>query len=192
MAFRFVAVGTSLGGFAALQSVLGRLPKDFPLPIGIVQHRSIDDSDAFAPLLSAYTSLPVVEVDDKQKIEDGRIYVCPANYHMMVEDDHFALSTDGPVMYARPSIDVFFDSAADAFGEGAIAVLLTGMSKDGTAGLQRIKARGGFAVVQDPAGAEGQVMPRAAITAGHADKILSLHEIAPFLVSQCTTQRTHA
>src|ERR1051326_590775 len=158
---RFIAIGTSLGGFHALKTVLGALPKDFPLPVGVVQHRSHEDSDAFAPLLAAHTQLPVVEVDDKQEIREGHIYICPPNYHLLIDENHFALSTDGQVLYARPSIDVFFESAAEAFGNGVIGVLLTGMSKDGTAGLAKIKDRGGIAVVQDPAAAEGRVMPEA-------------------------------
>ena len=112
MAFHIVAVGTSLGGFQALKTVLGALPKDFAVPIGVVQHRSYEDSEPFAPLLATHTNLPVVEVDDKEEIKEGHIYVCPSNYHLLVDGDHFALSTDAPILHARPSIDVFFQSAA--------------------------------------------------------------------------------
>jgi two-component system chemotaxis response regulator CheB len=159
MPFRFIAVGTSLGGFQALRTLLGGLPKDFPLPLAVVQHRSYDDSEAFAPLLAAQTKLPVIEVDDKEEIKEGHVYVSPSNYHLMVDGHHFALSTDAPVLHARPSIDVLFESAAESFRDAVIGVLLTGMSRDGTAGLKRIKEYGGYAVVQDPAAAEGQVMP---------------------------------
>lgn len=182
----FIAIGTSLGGFHALKTVLGALPRDFQVPVGVVQHRSPDDSEGFASMLAAHTPLPVVEVDDKQEIEEGHIYICPSNYHLLVDDGHFALSTDAAVLYARPSIDVFFQSAADAFNNGVIGVLLTGMSKDGTAGLARIKDCGGIAIVQDPAEAEGHVMPQAAISSISIDKILSLAEIGPSLVSLCT------
>ena len=181
MVARFIAIGTSLGGFHALKTVLGALPRDFPLPIGVVQHRSPEDSEAFAPLLAAHTHLPVIEVDDKEEIREGHIYICPSNYHLLIDDRHFALSTDVQVLYARPSIDVFFESAAEAFGDGVIGVLLTGMSKDGTAGLSKIKQHGGIIVVQDPTEAEGRVMPAAAISALAVDKILPLAEIAPFL-----------
>ena len=190
MAVHFVAVGTSLGGYHALKTVLGGLAKDFPLPIAVVQHRSHEDSAAFAPLLASHLQLPVVEVDDKLAIKEGHIYVCPSNYHLLVEDDHFALSADAPVLHARPSIDVLFESAAEAFRDSVIGVLLTGMSKDGTAGLKRIKEVGGYAVVQDPAAAEGQVMPKAAIESVAVDKILPLEEIAPFLTAFCAGQRT--
>lgn len=190
MAFQFVAVGTSLGGFHALTKVLGGLSRDFPLPIAVVQHRSHEDSDGFAPLLGNHMQLPVVEVEDKEEIKDGHIYVCPSNYHLLVEEGQFALSTDAPVLYARPSIDVLFESAAEAFREGVIGVLLTGMSKDGTAGLKRIKEVGGYAVVQDPAAAEGHVMPKAAIDSVAVDRVLPLDEIAPFLAALCAGQRT--
>jgi two-component system chemotaxis response regulator CheB len=190
MAFQFVAVGTSLGGFDALKTILGALPKEFPLPVAVVQHRSYEDSETFAPLLASYMQLPVIEVDDKESIRDGRIYVCPSNYHLLVDGDHFALSTGAPVLHARPSIDVLFESAAESFRQGVIGILLTGMSKDGAAGLKRIKENGGYAVVQDPAFAEGPVMPEAAIASGAVDKILPLEEIAPFITALCAGQRT--
>jgi two-component system, chemotaxis family, protein-glutamate methylesterase/glutaminase len=190
MSFQIIAVGTSLGGFQALKTVLGGLPKDFPLPIGIVQHRSYEDSEPFTPLLARHVNLPVIEVDDKEEIKEGHIYVCPSNYHLMVDGTHFALSTDAPVLHARPSIDVFFESAAESFREGVVGVLLTGMSKDGTAGLQKIKEAGGYIVVQDPTAAEGHVMPKAAIDSVEVDKILPLEEIARFLTTLCAGQRT--
>src|SRR5438105_6460575 len=111
MAFQLVAIETSLGGFHALKMVLGALPKDFMLPIAVVQHRSHDDSEAFAPLLAGQTRLPVIEVEDKEPIKPGHVYVCPANYHVLVDGDHFGLSIDAPVLHARPSIDVLCDSA---------------------------------------------------------------------------------
>ena len=182
MAFRIVAVGASLGGFRALKAVLGGLPKDFPLPIVVVQHRSLDESELLAALLANYVSLPVVEVHDKQEIEDGRIYVGPSSYHVLIDGNHLALSTEGPVSHARPSIDVLFESAAETFGEGVLGVLLTGMTRDGAAGLKRIKECGGFTVVQDPLTAEGRPMPEGTIDFAIADKVLPLENIASFLV----------
>jgi len=190
MTFQFVAIGTSLGGFRALQIVLGGLPRDLPLPVAVVQHRSPDDSDALAGLLAGYTQMPVTEIEDKDPIRSGHIYICPSNYHVLVDGVHFALSTDAPVLHARPSIDMFFESAADSFADGVIGILLTGMSKDGTAGLKRIKQRGGYAVVQDPAAAEGRLMPEAAIGSVAVDRILALGDIAPLLVELCAGQRT--
>jgi two-component system chemotaxis response regulator CheB len=187
-----VVVGTSLGGFHALNTVLGALPKEFPLPIAVVQHRSFDDPDLLAPLLSTYVQMPVIEIEDKEPIKASRIFIGPANYHVLIDNDHFALSTDAPVLYARPSIDTLFESAADAMGEGVIGVLLTGMSRDGTAGLKRIRERGGCGIVQDPNSAEGRVMPQAAIASAAADKILPLEEIAPVLMELSVGQKVKA
>ena len=185
MTGQFIAIGTSLGGFHALKTVLGALTKDFPLAVGVVQHRSNEDSEAFAPLLAAYTELRVIEVDDKEEVRNGCVYVCPSNYHLLVDDGHLALSTDEPVLHARPSIDVFFESAAETYRESVIGVLLTGMSKDGTAGLAKIKENGGFAIVQDPLAAEGRIMPETAIASVAIDKILPLEDIGPFLTGLC-------
>jgi two-component system chemotaxis response regulator CheB len=185
--FQIVTIGTSLGGFEALRVLLGGLPKDFPLPVAVVQHRSYEDCEAFAPLLAGHTQLPVIEVEDKQEIREGQIYLGPPNYHLLVERSHFALSADEPVMHARPAIDVFFETAADAFGAGVVGVLLTGMSRDGSAGLRKIKARGGFAVVQDPKTAEGAWMPQAAISSVLVDQVLRLEDIASLLVELCVT-----
>jgi two-component system, chemotaxis family, protein-glutamate methylesterase/glutaminase len=192
MAFQIVVVGTSLGGFHALKTVLGMLPKDFPLPVVVVQHRRFEDAELLAPLLSTYVRLPVVEIDDKQKIMGGQIFVGPSNYHVLIDGVHLALSTEEPILYARPSIDVLFESAAESLGEGVLAVLLTGMSRDGTTGLKRIKECGGFTVVQDPSTAEGQVMPEAAISAQVADKVLPLDAIASLLVDLSAGQRMKA
>ena len=125
--------------------------------------------------------MPVVEVDDKVEIKQGQIFVGPSNYHVLIDDAHLALSMDAPVLRARPSIDVLFESAAESLGEGVLGVLLTGMSQDGVAGLKRIKECGGFTLVQDPATAEGRIMPEAAIESAVADKILPLEKIASFL-----------
>ncbi|HKY05712.1 MAG TPA: chemotaxis protein CheB, partial [Blastocatellia bacterium] len=127
------------------------------------------------------SSLPVVEVEDKQPIFPGKIYMAPANYHLLVEEGHFALSTEGPVQFARPSIDVLFESAADTYRNRVVAVLLSGSNSDGAQGMARVKENGGLAVVQDPATAESRVMPDAAIAATEVDWILPLSEIPLFL-----------
>ena len=191
MVCEFVVIGTSLGGFQALQIVLGDLPRDFPLPIAVIQHRSSDDS-MLTPLLGTHVLLPVVEIEDKQPISPGQIFIGPSNYHVLIDSRHFALSTDAPVLHARPSIDVLFESAAEAFGDGVAGVLLTGMSRDGTSGLKRIRECGGWVVVQDPLTAEGRVMPEAAIESEAADRILPLEKIAAFLMDLPVGQRMKA
>lgn len=191
MSYQIVAVGTSRGGFQALTVLLGGLPNDFPLPVAVVQHRSHEDSEDLAPLIRSYVRLPVIEVEDKEELKGGHIYVCPSNYHLLVERGYFALSTDAPVTYARPSIDVLFESAADSYGEGVVGVLLTGMGRDGATGLTKIKERGGLAIVQDPKSAESQSMPEAAISSVAVDRVLPLGDIAPFLVDVCAGTRTN-
>ena len=192
MGCEIVVIGTSLGGFQALQVALGDLPEDFPLPIAVIQHRSPDDSGMLAPLLGTHVHLRVVEIEDKQPISPGQIFIGPSNYHVLIDSRHFALSTDAPVLHARPSIDVLFESAAESLGEGVLGVLLTGMSQDGVAGLKRIKECGGFTLVQDPATAEGRIMPEAAIESAVADKILPLEKIAAFLLDLFVDQRMKA
>ncbi|BCL33634.1 putative chemotaxis protein-glutamate methylesterase [Nostoc sp. MS1] len=176
-------MGTSLGGLSALQTVLGNLPADFPLPVAIVQHRHKNSDDTLRGMIQEYTSLPVREVEDKDEISPGKVYLAPADYHLLVEPGFFALSTDEPVSYARPSIDVLFDSAADIYGAQVIGVILTGANQDGMQGLKKIKAQGGKTIVQEPSTAASSIMPAAAISAVAVDWILSLPDIAPLLVN---------
>jgi two-component system chemotaxis response regulator CheB len=110
------------------------------------------------------------------------VYLAPADYHLLVESDRtFALSTEGPVRYARPSIDVLFESAADVYGDKVAGVLLTGASADGARGAQRIKQRGGWLIVQDPATAESRVLPNAGLAAAQADEVVPLDRVAASL-----------
>lgn len=183
MSFKIVVIGTSLGGLSALQTVLGDLPSNFQLPIAIVQHRHRDSDDTLKAMIQQFVALPVREVEDKDEMVSGTVYLAPADYHLLVEPGYFALSTDEPVSYARPSIDVLFESAADIYGEQVIGVILTGANQDGMQGLKKIKARGGKTIVQEPSTAASPIMPAAAISAVAVDWILSLYEIAPLLVN---------
>lgn len=181
---RVVVVGCSLGGMRALEIILRGLMPDFSLPIAIVQHRGTDwegQQSQLVRLLQEYCAIPIAEAGDKDPLVGGRVYLAPPDYHLLVDDGSLALSVDARVYHARPSVDVLFESAAEAYREGVLGVLLTGASADGTAGAQRIKARGGTIVAQDPATAESPIMPGAAISAGVVDKVLPLGEIAPFL-----------
>ncbi len=184
-----VVIGTSLGGLHALQSVLGGLGATFPWPVAIVQHRSAEDiDDTLAVILQRHCVLPVREVEDKDPIEPGRVYLGPSDYHLLVEADGFALSTEGRVTFARPSIDVLFESAAAVFGRMVVAVVLTGASSDGAAGVVSVKAAGGRVLVQDPLTADSAVMPRAAIATRRVDEILPLATIGSRL-NQLVQQR---
>lgn len=185
MAFQIVVVGTSLGGLDALEVLLGGLPETFALPVAVVQHRSVMSGDALKAALQRRSRLRVREPQDKEPIVAGRVYVAPADYHLMVEGRTFALSTDAPVCFARPSIDVLFETAADAYGRQVVALVLTGASADGARGAARIQQRGGIVLVQDPKTAESPLMPQSALAATGTDRVLPLPEIAPFLVRLC-------
>ncbi len=180
-----IAIGTSLGGLNALSRLLAALPQTFNVPIVIVQHRSTTpQASGLAELLQQQTALRVIEAEDKMPIESGTVYLAPADYHLLVEDRGvLALSTEGPVRAARPSIDVLFESAADAYRHTLVAVLLTGASTDGADGLAAVKAHGGRALVEDPATAECRTMPAAGIAAAAVDYVLPLPQMAEHLMT---------
>lgn len=181
-----IVIGTSLGGLEALGVLLKGLPTRFPVPIAVVQHRARVEDSGFERLLASQTTLAVVEANDKDPLEPGRVYVAPADYHLLLEASSLALSTAAPASYARPSIDVLFESAADAHGASVVGVILTGSNHDGARGCQRIKAKGGRVCVQDPATAHSSAMPKAAIAAVAVDAILPLGEIGAYLLELCS------
>ena len=189
-----VAIGVSSGGVSALKILLGALPADFPLPILIVQHISPDAGDGMAKLLNNCCAIRVKEADEQDEILPATVYLAPPNYHLLVEQEgRLALSADPPVSYARPSVDVLFESAAQAYGRGLIGVVLTGANFDGANGARAIKERGGMVVVQDPADAEAKQMPSAALAATQPDHVLPLAEIAAQLQAMCavSAKRRH-
>lgn len=177
-----IVVGGSFGGFKALQTILSQLPSEFPTPVAVVLHRSRDPGPMLQDGLQRHCALRVVEVDDKEPIAPGYVYLGPPDYHLLVERTHFGLSADEPVNYARPSIDVLFESAADAFGAAVIGVVLTGASNDGACGAAHILNRGGWVIVQDPASAERPEMPAAALAAAPACEVQPLGQIASTLL----------
>lgn len=180
--FRAVVIGVSSGGVQALSSLLGALPADFPLPIMIVQHIGAEAGNGLARLLDAHSPLRVKEADEQDLVMPGHVYLAPANYHLLVEPDgRLSLSADAPVSYARPSVDVLFEAAADVYTDTLIGVVLTGANFDGSRGLARIKQCGGLVIVQDPEDAEAPQMPVAALAATPVDHVLPLNGIAGLL-----------
>lgn len=159
------------------------LPAEFSLPIVIAQHRGNDSDAGLCEYLGKYSSLPVCEPDDKEPLLGGHVYLAPRDYHLLIENRSFALSTVPPVRFARPSIDVLFESAADAFGAQTIAVVLTGANTDGANGAAAIKSRGGMIIVQDPDSADCPNLPAAAIRQATPDWILPLNQIGPQLIA---------
>lgn len=175
-------MGGSAGGSKALARILALLPEDFALPLLVVQHLHQSDDGAFALHLATLTRLPVVEPCDKATIEAGCLYTAPANYHMLVErGGTISLSVAERVNWSRPSIDVLFESAAVVWGAGVVAVILSGANADGAMGMGAVKAAGGLTIAQDPADADSQTMPRAAIAAGAVDEVLRAEEIGRLL-----------
>lgn len=176
-------IGASLGGLSAVSRVLSALPPGYALPVALAQHRVevTEDVDGLARYLGGMCMLPVKEAEDKDEFAAGRVLVAPAGYHMLIEDGSVALSTEAAVSYARPSVDVLFESAAQAYGSGVLAVVLTGSSRDGAAGAEAVRGAGGQVLVQDPETAESQAMPRAAMAAAKPQAILTLDEIGELL-----------
>jgi two-component system chemotaxis response regulator CheB len=179
--YDLVVVGTSWGGLAALRTLVAGLPDSFQMAVTLVQHRHKDSDHLLQTLLQERSSLEVCEVEDKMPLQHGRIYVAPPDYHTLVEPGHFALSTDAPVRYSRPSIDVTFSSAADSYAHRTVGVVLTGANADGADGLRRISDRGGLALVQDPDSAESRLMPAAARKAVPRARVMSLEGIISYL-----------
>lgn len=181
--FRGVVVGSSAGGMDALLVMLGQIPADFPIPILVASHLHRSDDGRFADYLDAVVELPVSEAADKQPIEAPHVFISPANYHLLVEGHGaLALSTDAKVNWSRPSIDVLFESAARAWGEGAICVVLSGANDDGAEGAHSVKSHGGVAIAQDPNTAEYPVMPEAAIERAGIELVLAPATIGDLLV----------
>ena len=179
-----IVIGTSLGGLNALTTILSGLPPALGLPVAIVQHRSPGSNGSLVQLLAAKSRLAVVDAEDKMPLLPQHAYLAPADYHLLVESrGMLALSTDPHVRSARPSIDVLFESAAQAYGAAVVGVVLTGASADGAQGLRTIADRGGVAIVEDPASAECAVMPDAARAATPTATVLSLPRIADYLAA---------
>jgi two-component system chemotaxis response regulator CheB len=182
VAYSIAVVGTSWGGLNALRELVGGLPADFRIPVVLVQHRHRQSDHLLSTFLQERTRLAVAEVEDKMPIEPGAIFVAPADYHLLVDRGVFTLSTDPPVRYSRPSIDVTFYSAADSYAATTVGVVLTGANSDGSRGLRRIFDRGGLALVQDPATAESPTMPAAALRCVPGATVQSIKDIVATLV----------
>jgi len=183
MQYEAIVIGVSSGGMTALKFIFSALPADFSIPIIIVQHVSARSDNEWINLLNNNSNLTIREADEKEKIESGNVYIAPANYHLMIEKDKtFLLTIDEYVNFARPSIDVLFESAADAYKNKLIGVILTGSNNDGTKGIKRIKEYGGLAIIQDPETAESSTMPASAIAAILPDHILPLDKIVQLLI----------
>lgn len=181
--YQAIVIGASAGGLAAFKQIIPALPASFSIPIIVVQHISADSDNYVVTFLNDLSKIMVKEADEKESIKGGTVYFSVPNYHLLIERDKtFTLTTDKKVNYSRPSIDVLFETAADAYGAQLIGIILTGANHDGTAGLMAIKKTGGLTIAQDPDEAEAAVMPKSAIKTVKPDYILSLNNILNLLV----------
>ena len=183
MHYEAIVIGASSGGMNAMKVMFSLLPKNFNTPIIIVQHIGAHSDNQWIKFLNDKSNLTINEADEKEEIEKGNIYIAPSNYHLMIERNKtFSLTIDERVNYSRPSIDVLFESAAEAYKNKLIGVILTGSNNDGTKGMKRIKEYGGLTIAQDPETAESSYMPASAIAAIQPDYILSLEDIIELLI----------
>ncbi|MDQ1088715.1 chemotaxis protein CheB [Siphonobacter sp. SORGH_AS_1065] len=181
-ASKVVVIGGSAGSIDALMKLFPLLQKPIGFTLIIVLHRKNSVDSSLADLFSMKTSIPVSEVEDKDPIQSGKIYVAPADYHLLVEEENiFALDASEKINYSRPSLDVTYESVAEVFGPSAIGILLSGANADGTDGLRIIKKAGGLTIVQDPATAQTPFMPHHALQHVQIDFVFSVEEIARFL-----------
>jgi two-component system chemotaxis response regulator CheB len=189
-AHELIAIGASWGGLDVLREILRDLPAELNAGVVIAQHRSPESHPtAMRDLLGAVTRLRVVEAGDKDEIRPGTAYLAAPDYHLLIEPGQMTLSTDEPVLYARPSIDVLFETAAESYRDRCIGVVLTGANDDGARGLARVVELGGTAIVQDPENAKRDEMPRAALRAAPSARVMPVAEIAPLLVDLCGLAR---
>ena len=177
-----VVVGASAGAVQALLTLLPALPPDFPIPVLVVVHVPADRANVLVSLMQTKCRIMVKEAEDKEPAQGGAVYFAPSDYHLLVEaNGELALSSDETVNYSRPSIDVLFESAADAYGPELTGIILTGANHDGAKGLKAIADAGGLALVEDPAGAYASAMPEAALAACALARIMTLDAIVDYL-----------
>ena len=178
-----IVMGASAGAVEALSEILPKLPGQFSVPVLLVVHLPPDKHSVLPQLLDRKCQLKVCEADDKELICPKHVYVAPPDYHLLVETDRrLSLSSEEPVRYSRPSIDVLFETAADAYGAGLIGVVLTGANDDGSRGLAAIVNAGGTAIVQNPKHASATAMPAAALRLCPQAMVLDLGQIADTLI----------
>jgi two-component system chemotaxis response regulator CheB len=179
---KLVAIGGSAGSLKVVIAALSDLQRNLKIPVVIVLHRKNDFESNLADLLTYKTGIKVKEAEDKEEIKPGIVYLAPADYHLLIEKDFtFSLDDSEKVNYSRPSIDVTFQTAADAYGSGLTGILLSGANADGVEGLMEMHTNKGIVAVQDPASAQVPYMPQQAMDRMEVDYVLKIDEIAPFI-----------
>jgi two-component system chemotaxis response regulator CheB len=187
--FQAIVIGASAGAIEALSQILPALPQDFPLPVVIVVHLPPDHTSTLPELFAGKCRVKVKEAEDKENLNPGTVCFAPPNYHVLLENNgSLSLSSDEPSLFSRPSIDVLFESAADAFGGSLLALVLSGANNDGAHGAAAICQAGGLVLAQDPATAMSPVMPKAALEACPGARLMPLDKIRDLLL-QCRPAR---
>jgi two-component system chemotaxis response regulator CheB len=182
MNYKAVIIGGSAGSFQVVTKILNSLPRTFPVPVLLCLHRLKHVRSGFVEALSLKSNIPVEEPYDKELLKPGRAYLAPANYHMYVElANRIALSTEDTVNHSRPSIDLSFVTAANAYREKLIGVILSGANKDGAYGLKKVHDNGGIAIVQDPNECEVKTMTQSALQLTKVDFVYSTDQIISYL-----------
>ena len=176
--YKAIMIGGSAGSFQVVANILSAIPRDLDVPIFLCLHRLKHVRSGFVEALSLKSNIPVIEPFDKEPIKSGRAYLAPANYHMFIElGNRFALSTEEPVNHSRPSIDLTFITAAQAYRNKLIGVILSGANRDGAFGLKKISELGGMTIVQDPDSCEVKTMTEAALQLTKANYVFSVDKI---------------
>jgi two-component system chemotaxis response regulator CheB len=182
MNYKAVIIGGSAGSFQVVTKILSALPKTFPLPVLLCLHRLKHVRSGFVEALSLKSGIPVEEPYDKEMLRPGRAYLAPANYHMYIElANRVALSTEDTVNHSRPSIDLSFITAANAYREKLIGIILSGANKDGAQGLKKVCDNGGVTIVQDPAECEVKTMTQSALQLTRVDFVYTTDQIISYL-----------
>lgn len=183
-----IAIGASAGGIEALTLLLPALPARLRVAVFVAVHLPPSQPSLLVEIFGPRCAMAVREAQDKEAVEPGTIYFAPPDYHLLIDrGPRLALSTDEPVLFSRPAIDVMLESAADIYGDGLMGIVLTGASEDGAAGLAAVHHAGGLTLVQDPSTALASAMPRFALARCPAARSLSLPQIADLLRNLGTT-----
>jgi two-component system chemotaxis response regulator CheB len=183
MNYKAVIIGGSAGSFQIVTRILNSLSESFPLPVLLCLHRLKHVRSGFVEALSLKSNIPVIEPYDKEQLKPGKAYLAPANYHMFIElANRIALSADDPVNHSRPSIDLSFITAANAYRDKLIGIILSGANRDGALGIKKVAENGGVTIVQDPSESEVKTMPEAALQLTKVDYVYTTDQILRFLL----------
>jgi len=180
---KYVVIGGSAGSFRGITKILSQIPADYPLPIILCLHRLKHVRSGFIEALALKSKMPIVEPSDKMSISKGKIYLAPANYHLIIElGNNFALSTFDNVNHSRPAIDLTFDSAARVFRNKMVGIMLSGANKDGAKGMRSVHINRGITIIQDPNECQARTMPESANKITKIDHVFSIDQIINYIL----------